>query len=311
VRHGRFKRVLLLVAIVSSFAWVVCVIAPAAEAQTGAANAETAPLKDAAGRALAFDVVSIKPIPPGGDYGREWFGMRSYPDGMKIAFQNVRDIMQYAYGAGRLPLADQITGLPDWAKSQAYDIDAKMGAEDIAEFQKLDRAGQQKWREAMLQAMLADRFQLRVHRGTRQAPVYEMVIAKGGSKLTDAATDTGALRLGKNDDGSTYSGFQFNVANTIAQQMSMQTLTVWLSHSWAAGRAVVDKTGLTGTYNFTLGWSVYPPPKAAVGGAGGDTVLDPGPSLFQALERLGLKLVPATGALDTIVVDHVERPSEN
>jgi uncharacterized protein (TIGR03435 family) len=269
--------------------------------------------KDAEGKTLAFDVVSIKPLGPSGDYGYSWFGLRSYPDGVRVSDQNVRQLIQYAYGAGRLPLADQVTGLPDWAMSQAYDINAKFAPDDIAEYQKLDNTGQQRWREAMLRAMLADRFKLRIHPGTRQAAVYEMVLAKGGAKLNDAATDTGALRLGKNDDGSTYSGFQYNLHNTIAQHLPMHMLVSFLSGSHAdVGRPVVDKTGLSGTYNFTLDWSVYSSAKGAVnGGAQSLSASDPGPTIFEALEKIGLKLKPATDTLDTIVVDHVEKPSEN
>ena len=256
---------------------------------------------------MAFDVVSIRPIQKSG-MPAHGFSIQNRPDGVVASWQTVRQLIQYAYGTARLPAQDQITGLPDWATSQFYDIDAKMSDEAIAEFQKLNNAERQHWREAMMQSLLADRFQLRIHRGTKQAPIYEMVIAKGGSRLIDAATDASPRQLGKNADGSTYSGFQFNWDNTVAQQLSMPSLAVFLSHEPAVGRPVVDKTGLFGTYNFTLNWSVYPP---ANGGAADTAATDPGPSIFKALEKVGLKLVPTAGTLDTIVIDHVERPSEN
>jgi uncharacterized protein (TIGR03435 family) len=310
VRDTHFKRTLFFGAILSSCLAALWVSAPAAEAHVAGVTTAAAPEKDSAGRALAFDVVLVKPIQPAG-MPAHGFDIQERPDGVVASWQTLRHLIQYAYGTARLPSADQIIGLPGWATSQFYDMDAKMSADDIAEFQKLDKATQREWREAMLRAMLADRFQLRVHRGTKQAAIYEMVLAKGGAKLQDAATDTGAPRLGTNADGSTYTGFQFNWRNTVAQQLSMESLAGWLSQSGQTGRPVVDKTGLTGRYNFTLDWSVYPPAKSAVGGAGGATVSEPGPSIFQALERLGLKLVPTTGALDTLVVDHVEKASAN
>jgi uncharacterized protein (TIGR03435 family) len=301
---------LLLLAV--ACAWVSFV--PTALAQASAPTPPPAATDHnaAQGRVLAFDVVSIKPIAPGGRPTHGIVGVLNHPDGVEADYVGLGSLIQYAYGYKRFPHPDeQITGIPDWAKSQVYDIDAKMSADNIAEFQKLDKAGQEQWRQAMMQALLADRFQLKAHQGTRQAPIYNLVVAKSSAKLRDAATDTSELE--KDQDGKPRTGLHWLKDTSVAQSYSMASLADFLSAPYAGlGRPVVDKTGLTGTYNFTLNWSVYavrpPMPSPAAGEAAAP---DDSPSIFTALGELGLKLQPATGTLDTIVIDHVEKPTEN
>jgi uncharacterized protein (TIGR03435 family) len=237
--------------------------------------------------------------------------VQNHPDGIESDFQGLRSLIQYAYGYKRFPLPnDQITGVPDWANSQVYDIVAKMSADDIAEFQKLDKAGQEQWRQAMMQALLADRFQLKVHQGTKQAPIYNLIVAKSSAKLRDAATDTSELE--KDQDGKPRTGLHWLKDTSVAQSYSMASLADLLSAPFTGiGRPVVDKTGLTGTYDFTLNWSVYSAGVAVSNGAAVTSPEDDTASIFAALGELGLKLQPATGTLDTIVIDHVEKPTEN
>ncbi|MGA2438251.1 MAG: TIGR03435 family protein [Acidobacteriaceae bacterium] len=191
---------------------------------------------------------------------------------------------------------------------QKYDIVAKMSAEDITTFQKLNDDEKEQWIEAMLQSLLAERFSLKLHHGTKQVPVYEMVVAKGGIKMKDSATDTAPPQLGKGEDGKPLSTLHSLHYTTILQAFSMAALAVQLSAAPAAqiGRPVLDKTGLTGRYNFTLDWSIY-----SASAAAGNSPTNDAPSIFTALGEIGLKLQPATGSYETIVVDHVEKPTEN
>jgi uncharacterized protein (TIGR03435 family) len=257
--------------------------------------------------APSFDVATIKPIPPGGRPTHGWVGTQIHPDGMEAAYLNLPELLCYAYGYKSLRFDGQVTGLPDWAVSQKYDIVAKMSATDISTFQKLSNDEQERWREAMLQSLLAERFSLTLHHGTKQIPVYEMVVAKSGIKMKDAATDPAPPQLGKGDDGKPLSTLRWAKDTTLMQAYSMKSLADLLSMPAAqVGRPVLDKTGLTSTYNFTLDWSIYSASAAASNSPENDAT-----SIFTALGEIGLKLQPSTGSEETIVVDHVEHPTEN
>jgi uncharacterized protein (TIGR03435 family) len=232
-------------------------------------------------------------------------GVQNHADGMEAAAQNLPELLCYAYGYKSLRFDGQVTGLPDWAATQRYDIVAKIGAADMPAFQKLSSDEQQLRREAMLQSLLAERFHLTLHRGTKQIPVYEMVVAKGGIKMKDAATDPAPPQLGKDENGKPLSTFRWRDRTSIMQAYSMKSLAdLLLIPAAFVGRPVLDKTGLTGTYNFTLDWSIYSAAAAASTGPENNAT-----SIFTALGELGLKLQPATSTVETIVVDHVEQPT--
>jgi uncharacterized protein (TIGR03435 family) len=149
----------------------------------------------------------------------------------------------------------------------------------------------------MLQAVLAERFQMKVHQEDREAPIYALIVAKNGSKLKEA-TEAGADSL------------NVERGQIIGHSLSLQELAKGLTGG-NTGRVVVDRTGLTGKYDFTLTWT--PDQGAAPPGPdGGATENVPGPSIFTAIqEQLGLKLEPAKGPVKTLVIDHIERPSAN
>jgi len=255
--------------------------------------------------APAFDVATIKPIPPDGRPTHGWVGVQNHPDGMEAAYINLPELLCYAYGYKDLRFEGQVTGLPDWALTQKYDIAAKISAADLAVLQKLGNDEQGQRREAMLQSLLAERFSLTLHRGTKQIPVYEMVVARSGIKMKDAATDPAPPQLGKDDDGKPRSTLRWMKDTTVMQAYSMKSLANLLSMPAAfVGRPVLDKTGLTGTYNFTLDWSIY-----SANAAAGNSPTESATSIFTALGEIGLKLQPSTSSADTIVVDHVERPT--
>jgi len=254
-------------------------------------------------RTPSFDVATIKPIPPDGRPTKGWVGVQYNADSVEFAYQTLRDVICNAYGYNNLRFDGQIAGLPDWATTQRFDILAKMTVADAATFATLRKDEQMHWREQAIQSLLAERFSLTDHRGTKQVPVFDLVVAKDGIKMKDAATDSTPPQLGKDEDGKPRPGVRFLKDTSIMQAYSMQSFTDLLSLPAAQlGRPVLDNTGLTGTYNFTVDWSIYSAGAAAAGEA---------TSIFDALEKIGLKLRPSTAALPTIVVDHVEHPTAN
>jgi uncharacterized protein (TIGR03435 family) len=236
----------------------------------------------------AFDVVSIKPNKSGSG------GMSiNIDDGRYVASNlSLKSMIQNAYG---LQTQDQIVGLPGWGSSARFDVEAKMDAETIAALKGASREQEQKLREAMMQAMLADRFQLKVHAETKELPIYTLVAAKGGPKLAAA------------DPANKKNGWMSSSNQTLtATGIEMAGLCDFLSGR--LHRKVVDNTGLAGSYDFKLQWS----PDEAAGESAAATGAAQLPSMFTAVqEQLGLKLESGKGPVDTVVVDHVAMPSEN
>ena len=185
-------------------------------------------------------------------------------------------------------LHDEPPGLPGWADSAVFDIEAKIDDDTAAAMQKLSAGEREHQKGQMLQALLAERFGLRVHYESRIQSIDQLVVAKGGSKLKD-------WPAGKDPRGVSWGSNRIRV-----QGEAMERLAFCLSD--VLGRTVVDKTGLTGKYDIDLKWT----PDDQQGTS------DAGPTLVTAIEeQLGLKLEAAKGPVDTLVVDHVEKPSEN
>jgi uncharacterized protein (TIGR03435 family) len=208
-------------------------------------------------------------------------------------------IIRLAYGLLN-SLDDKFLGIPVWAKTERFNIQAKVAAADVVEWQKLSRAQ----RGLMLQALLAERFKLLAHRETKEQPVYALSIARNSPKLAEAKPGEGAVP------------FQWERGHISGQSVPMSTLASALTQT--LGRTVLDKTGLTGKYDVTLDWTpedasdplskgpeesrqtAVPPPESS------------GPSIFTAIrEQLGLKLESTRGPVECLVIDHVEQPSEN
>jgi uncharacterized protein (TIGR03435 family) len=235
-------------------------------------------------KAPAYDVVSIKP-------SKVWHRPRISPDSLSVSVTPLTLIYD-AYGP---MLPGQISGEPAWSTSAQFDIEAKMDEDTAAALQKLPAKQQAAQRQLMLQALLADRFNLRVHHETKTLPLYELVVAKGGSKLKEShATETNTNGIGR----LTAKGMP------IADLARLLTLIV--------NRFVVDKTGLTGQYDFELRWTPndWSPLMEEFSWLLPEAVT--GPSIFTAVqEQLGLKLVPSKGPVDVLVIDHIEQPSEN
>ena len=253
---------------------------------------------------MTFDVATIKPSPADGRPAQGWIR----PDGIEFASQTLPQMLCTVYGYS-ISFDGQVTGVPAWAEKQLYDISAKISAEDAAAFQKLSNDDKKAQMYAMMQSLLAERFHLTLHKSSKDLPVYELVVAKGGVKMKDSATDPDPS-LKRGDDGKPVTSLRWVEKTTVLQATSTSWIANILSIPAASvGRPVIDKTGLTGTYDFTFNWSIYyaraaaaPPDSPDAGSV---------PSVFTALGELGLKLQPATASFETLVIDHAEPPTKN
>jgi len=263
---------------------LLCLIVAAAMAASTWGQASAPASQNPQAKKPSFEVASVKLAKPdcsfttyGGPPGR-YMAVCTTLWGLIYNAYQVRSFQDYP------------PGLPAWADKDRFDVEAKADDDTVAAMQKLSGKEQEQFTRGMLQSLLADRFKLRVHYESMLQPVYELVLAKGGSKLKPLPAEQ-KPGWGKFDHGE-----------LILHGRSIAEFAHFLSVSQSTGRTVVDKTGLTGNYDIDLKWT----PDDQQG------TPDAGPSLFTALEeQLGLKLVPAKGPVDKLVVDHVEKPSEN
>jgi uncharacterized protein (TIGR03435 family) len=243
---------------------------------------------------------------------------------------SLKMLIHLAYGV----TDSQISGGPGWLNSEKFDIEAKADDSSIAEPWKLSeeqRKLAQDRSKRMLQALLADRFKLTLHRETKELPVYALVVAKNGPKLQAATADELAppdpkeahVRLdspkGPMPKGR---GLLMRPGQLSGTAAPIAILAETLSNQPELGRTVLDKTGLQGYYDFTLKWTpderqgqmFRGPGDGAKEGPGSDSAPPPdsGPSLFTAIqEQLGLKLESQKGPVEILIIDGAERPSEN
>jgi bla regulator protein blaR1 len=252
---------------------------------------------------LTFEVASIKPSAP--DFHGTMF--QSQPGGgLRVTGATLKTLLAIAYNVREF----QITGGPGWINSDRYDIVAKSehsaGPENVPDDpRKLtdeQRKTLQEQMEQRLQALMAERFRLSVHRETKEQPVYALVVSKGGSKL-QPAQEGGPVRT------------QWLRNQITGEGVQIQMLTPALAS--ILGRPVIDKTGLTGNFDFKLEWTPDPsqgfgnfgPPPPGVDAA---PSVPSSPSIFTAVqEQLGLRLESEKAPAEMIVVDRVEKPSEN
>lgn len=255
-----------------------------------------------------FEAVSIKPTKLRG--GSFIAGFTT--DGYRAAYEPLQTIIIQAYGVRPY----QIAGGPSWLTSDLYDVEAKMEP-SVADALKALGPDQLKLvRQQMLQALLADRFGLKVRSETKDGPVYFLSIEKNGSKMQDAKPDAAVHMTGADGSGITgvirLDGRSGGATKVIATSVNIPYLTRYLSA--LLRRPVVDKMGLTGIYDFTLDF-VPDAGASPVSSTADDNALpsDPGgASIFTAIQQqLGLKLDPGRGPVETLVIDHVERPSGN
>jgi len=274
--------------------------------------------QDSAAASPVYDVASIKPNKS--DNGL--FRMMFERNGFSATSVTLRMLIRTAYEVED----SQILGAPNWVNSEKYDVEARMESAVADELREMSEDQRYAERRRMLHALLADRFKLTLHRETKQLGGYVLVIAKNGPKLQEAKPgDT--YSNGIKDGGRPLGADRFRLGRyrggrgeAIGQARPMAKLVRLLSKN-ILNRSVVDATGLTGNYDFTLHWTIAeesqgPMFKGAVDDqqVTGSTRLPEswGLSFFTAIqEQLGLKLEPQKGPGRILVIDHVEKPSGN
>jgi uncharacterized protein (TIGR03435 family) len=235
--------------------------------------------------AQKFDVASVR-INRGGSAGGEGKideSIKSAPGSLIMRNVTLLSCMKWAYGVRDF----QISGSPGWFSTERYDISARAaGPSDDVELRK------------MLQALLADRFQLRVRQESKQLPVYELTVSRQSPGMKPAVgNETGSMRP---EDGALV--FRNTSMAEFAERLGIRPMSL--------DRPVLDKTGLNGGYDFSLKFATNTVElKAALEdvdrGGGQSTIND-------VLKQLGLKLEPQRAALPVFVVEHaVGIPEEN
>lgn len=242
----------------------------------------------------SFEVATIKPSKPG-DQNQS---LRSGGGRIDIENFTLRRLIRTAYG---LKSDSQVLGGPDWMGKQPFDIAGKYDDAEVARMQQM-ASGRERFQEARraLQALLADRFQLRCTQETRTIPVYALVALKTGAKLSPSAPQVGAD--GKPSDKG--HGLNNTNGHLTATGVSMGSFADWFVYLPECERVVVDRTGLSGEYDFKMAWA-----QDYGQGVPPDTTL---PVLFTALrEQLGLELKPDKAPVDVIVVSSAKEPEED
>jgi uncharacterized protein (TIGR03435 family) len=274
----------------------------------------------------SFEVASIKLNKTCADrgQGRDERPIVS-PGRMQMNCMTLGALIDLAYSrfANGVSLSHQVLEImraPGWIRSERYDVAAK--AEN--------NAGVAQMSGPMLQTLLEDRFQLRIHRATKEAAVYALSVSKKGLKL-EPPKEGGCVprdfdHLAEGRGGGPIRGVYFcNEAAVTAERgavmiagygMKMTAFTEALNFDSLLDRPVIDRTGYMGTFDVELKFS--PMVFNDGGGKGGGRVnagsappIDTAPSILDALEALGLKLEPTKGPVEFLVIDRVERPSEN
>ena len=234
----------------------------------------------------SFEVATIKPSKPE-EQGKAFLvrGRR-----FQIVNMNLAEILSFAYGVH----AKQIIGAPAWVNTDKYDFDAQPDGEGAPS----DR----QWK-GMLQKLLAERYKLTFHHDKRELSVYVLAIAKGGPKLTKSEGDPNGLP-----------GLFFRELGALNVRNANMADFASLMQNAVLDRPVVDQTGLSGRFDFTLNWT---PDDSQFGGMGAkippstDNSKAP-PALYTAIqEQIGLRLDATKAPADVLVIDHVEKPSEN
>ena len=246
-----------------------------------------------------FEVVSIKPDKSGD------LRMNIHPSpGGRFTATNVtaKALIEWAYGMREF----QLSGEPAWADSERFDVAAKADGNPRYDFL-------QPQLETMFRGVLADRFQLAVHSVTKELPVYHLLVAKHGPKIH--AVDEGDCPEVPNPQNPCRFLRPAGFGKLAAQKAPLPALALVLTG--LTRRTVLDGTELKGSFTYTLDWTKYIQPLLLPPGAG-----PPPPATFDPTsielgistaleEQLGLKLESGKGPVETLVVDHIERPTEN
>ncbi len=270
--------------------------------------------KDAAANLKARSATGVHPVK-----SFEVASVRLAPDAHKIdlwrlagsRFEYTGTIYGLIVRAFRLDSCreDCVLGSPPWVRDDMYRIDAKLpeGTPRYSTWE-LNR-GRAEAVYQMLKSLLADRFSLKIHSETEEAPVYAMTVAKGGHKLTPSAgrtveDDDGATVLDERMEILPIGGWETGKFRMTVTNFTSQKIANGLS-DMVLDRPTLDRTGLRGRFDFTLEWQTeephFPPRPESLT-----------PAVISALgKQLGLRLEPTRGPVDVVAIDRIERPTEN
>ena len=281
--------------------WMVALLS--AGMAMGQATSAPSPATAKPGKPLTFDAVSIRQNISG---DAEQFGPT--PDGYRMSNMTLELPIMTAYvpqiGGAVFYSDDQIKGFPVWMMTERYDINARIAEEDRAEWQ--NPALQKVMLQAMMRALLEDRCKMVVHREVKEAAVYSLVVGKNGPKFKPTNPDVahpggealpwGGTVVFSNSGVSLYGTSMASLASILSQMLNMH-------------RPILDKTGLTGRYDIVLKNPEMGAPPVAQ--QSGPSASDPSDSFSWVSESTGLKLESTKAPAETLVIDHIERPSEN
>jgi uncharacterized protein (TIGR03435 family) len=255
----------------SCVAVLLAVLLPGTGTQSQPANNT----QDAAKQLPEFEVASIKLNKSGSGSSHSDFDHGRF----SATNEGIKGLLEYdAFDIA----GPQIEGGPGWLALERFDIEAKADDATAALMEKLGPEDRGKLKRQLIAQLLAERFKLAVHWETKELPVYALVQAKGGSKLTPSTDPSGS--------SGTSSSRGHLKASGITMARLAETLTSILDRE--AGRVVVDRTGIEGRYDLALEWS---PEDGSLNGAS-NSAQSSGPSIFTALEeQLGLKLESSRG----------------
>jgi len=250
----------------------------------GAVRAQDVGQQSAKPQAMAKDadpdweVATVKPSDPNDPRGQH-FNQRGRHQLMLDT--TVEDFLLLGYSLQK----SQLAGLPEWAKTQKWDVDGVPNAEGEPNWPQL---------QALVRKILAERFALKVHHEQRELAVYALTVAKGGAKMTPNTSDPNGML---DQQGGAANGRDVEKLKNTSMSDLAQIL------QFRVGRPVIDRTGLKGRYDFNLQWTTDESRAPAV---------DAPPGIFTAIqEQIGLKLEPVKAPADVLVVDAVERPGAN
>lgn len=272
-RQGQGTTPLLLVRTTPATEWAIPAPPPRMPSMPATANP-------------SFEVATIKPSDP--TRPGKLFTIRG---GQVITINTtLNDLITFAYGIQE----KQIVGGPDWMHSDKYDL---VGKPDVPGMPNSDQI------RGMIQKLLADRFQLKFHKETREMSAYVLTVAKSGPKMTKSDAPPDALP-----------GLFFRGLGVLTVQNATMADFAHLMQQAVLDRPVVDQTGLTGKWNFLLKWT---PDESQFGGMGikvppPSDAADAPPPLFTAIQdQIGLKLDSGKAQVEVFVLDNVEKPSAN
>ncbi len=268
-------------------------------------------------RRAAFEVASIHRDDPASTSAFHMTQMRFYDDGLRVDHASVRTMLAFAYDMDE----DQIEGGPPWIGSDSFEIQGMYGEQSIAMMRGMAADARRRLEREMLINLLFDRFGLQLDRKDVTGPIYAVVVGKGGVKLHPSGLGNsyvdGLKILDGAPAGSGFVGYRFQGGSVdipaqaghvsqLVRRLNANARPLFLD------RKIIDRTGLTGAYDFvltfTVPWIGHVPESREIEALDGNT----GSTLSESLsQQLGLELQRSTGQVPVLVVKALNRPSEN